>query len=400
MFQQEGTGGFQRGFEGIQVPPFQRGSSFLTMGEDNTKWQSNQRVYYPFCCIPLNNVTTNSTYLEKNYVFAWSTDDISDVSFESPDNIFQQTFISGPTIDGFNHNSWLGRGKGTVILALNLPLVNYMLMKQCNDTVPGEIDPKFIGCKEIEPWVIPPIETIVKKIWPVGPNITTKEAALYGYVSRNIGLYGMGDTRAIWACTMWQNNRNNQFQMIKTGSRVGFMCYPVLASSYRHPERFDYVIDAETTHSVDNTKEVFWKVVPILCGDDEYMKNMEAKYSVTKTFSILSQNPFKNDDGEMHDRVLHTIVYKPYIWKVGVIAEPAASHATNATGTRLDVLRIGSDPTVDYNALAMLPVFQLDADSLGPSCRGVRSSIRGRRRLTDDETYSNRFHHHMLFDKT
>lgn len=397
MFQPSGTGGFQRGYPSWGIPPFNPGVPTPRMGDDNTTWQSNQRVYWNFNCVPLINIASNSRYLEKNYVFAWSTEDLSEVTKESVDNIFNQYHASGPLIDNQVHTHGnYGNSHIPIITAVNLPIVNYLLMKMCNDVVPGEIDKKFAGCKEIEPWIIPPIAEVVKRVWPIGPNVTTKEAAEYGYTVRNVALTGFGDTRSLWGCCNWDGKFHNKFEMIPTGSRAGFMCYPVLASKYKNSENFNYTIDEQVTVGVYNTKEVFWKIVPVLCGDGEHMKSMEAEYTIVKHFGINTPESFECDDGEIHDKVLTTLIYKPYIWKVGKIGGPASGPMTNATGGQHDKFRIETDPTVDYNTLVKLPVFEMHADILGPAYKSPNHTFNARSVLSPDERDLNRYHHHLL----
>lgn len=405
MFNPNGTGGFQRGLPGLGMPPFNPGVPGMRMGEDNTTWQSNQRVYYPYTCLPLINIASNSLYLEKNYVFAWDTDDTTGLSSESPETIFNQYMRQGLMVDNVKYNGATDMGPSNIpiIIALNLPMLNYHLMKMCNSVVPAEIDKKYSGSRDLEPWLIPPVEHVVARVWPIGPNVTTKEAAEFGYTTRNIAHTGMSDTRHLWAACDWDGTRNNKFQMVPTGARVGFMCYPELATKYKNPEIFHYQIDEEVVVSQHNTKEVFWKVVPVICGDDEHMKSLEAKYTIVKNFCIDSTEVI---DGEIditgekiyHDKTLVTLTYRPYIWRVGKLGGPAAGPMNNATGTTLDNFYLSNDPAMDYNTLVRLPVFELHADILGPPYKSHNFSFNRRKPLKVDDMKFNRYHHHLLLD--
>jgi hypothetical protein len=353
---------FQSGMSSVGIPPFDSGSSSISMRAGSNNPATNVAVHYNYRIMPCK-LSSMSDYLDNNIVFQYSHDD----SFDDKNQIANKFFSMYPKRPQSDLvESAKGGQQGEAIIALNLPFVNYMITKICVETASTSLNPNACNSPLLCRYLLPESSVFRNLIYPIGGMITPPEtrALLYnngGPDVRVLCIVGAVDVHNIWGSTF--GTSENRFVRLRPGKIIGFVLRVVpVERNYDNACTITFGLDSRTTDEIVYDKDIVWKIEPYVFGNLEDTIRAEKEFTYRREFLVEDNTSvhIRGDDAP-YNKKIETVVYKPYFWKIGCVSGPC----TGGFGTGADIIQLKSDVAYDNAEIIRLPKLQVSLNYLG-----------------------------------
>lgn len=299
----EAAAGWQAGWESLAQTYAQNIGS-----RSHPSAPTNHTINNNYTIIPFINSDKNAEFAFKMPIFSWG-DEHEGLLQEARTHLgitqlrdrFDLSMKRAKTKNGMpysNINQGMNAG-GEAILALNLPMLNWLLANVCNDYVEtnGPLDPL----------------TLAKKIKPLGVCITSRNHMLTSATSSN-GVYGMKtDVRTITNCGMvdvyniWGATKIGEKPLkFSPGSTLYFLLVKEnVKLNTDGKKNLVYFLNGSDAEGVVYKKDYIWKVVPYVGQQGERVSTSEIRKKYEDLgyvwrFGRVSTFPAKRTNGDLN----------------------------------------------------------------------------------------------------